>query len=59
VKPMGTQDLLRQIEALLVLREDVLRKNVQQDDEELPSQPTPALRRHDAGLNRGSRRNGS
>jgi CheY-like chemotaxis protein len=57
VKPVGTQDLLRQIEALLVLREDVRQRNIQQNDEKLPPQRTPSLRRHSAGLNREDRRN--
>ena len=57
VKPVGTQDLLRQIEALLVLREDVRQRNIQHDGEKLPSQRTPSLRRHSAGLNREDRRN--
>ncbi|HWY56089.1 MAG TPA: response regulator [Terriglobales bacterium] len=66
VKPVGTQDLLRQVEALLILREDVLRedglpekgrqKNIQQDDEKLPPQPTLTLGRRRAGLNREGRR---
>ena len=59
VKPVGTQDLLRQIEALLVLREDVRQRNIQRDGEKLPSQRTPSLRRHSAGLNREDRTNAS
>jgi CheY-like chemotaxis protein len=55
VKPVGTQDLLRQIEALLVLREDVLQKNFQQDDEKLPPQPTLTLGRR--SLNREGTKN--
>jgi hypothetical protein len=47
VKPIGTKDLLRQIEALLVLHRDV-----QQEDEKLLSPPTPALSRDTAGWNR-------
>jgi DNA-binding NtrC family response regulator len=56
VKPVGTQDLLRQIEALLVLREDAMHKDAQQEDEKLLSPPTHTLGRHLAGLNRGGRR---
>jgi DNA-binding NtrC family response regulator len=61
VKPVGTQDLLRQIEALLVLRADAMRKDAmrkdsRQEDEKLPSPPTHTLGRHSAGLNREGRR---
>jgi DNA-binding NtrC family response regulator len=56
VKPVGTQDLLRQIEALLVLREDAMQKVAQQEDEKLPSPPTHTVGRHPAGLNREGRR---
>jgi len=67
VKPVGTRDLLRQIEALLILREDVLhedalRENVeqehapQQEDENLLSQPPHALGRDPAAWNREGRR---
>ena len=59
VKPVGTQDLLRQIEALLVLREDVRQRKIPQDGEKLPLQRTPSLRRHSAGLHREDRRNAS
>ena len=65
VKPMGTQDLLRQIEALLVLREDALREDAlrkdarregaPQEDEKLRSQPTLNLERHSSALNREGR----
>jgi len=55
VKPIGTQDLLRQIEALLVLREDGLQKNAQQGDEKLPPQPTLTLGRR--SLNREGSKN--
>jgi len=61
VKPIGTKDLLRQIEALLVLREDALRQDaVRQDaqpaDEKSLAQPTHTLDGHAAGLNREGRR---
>jgi CheY-like chemotaxis protein len=49
VKPVGTEGLLRQIEALLV----------QNEDEKRLSQPTLALGRHAAGLNRDARRRAS
>jgi DNA-binding NtrC family response regulator len=51
VKPVGTQDLLRQIEALLVLNQDV-----QQENGRLHQQPVHALGRHASGLNREGRR---
>jgi hypothetical protein len=50
VKPLGTQDPLRQIEALLVLHEDVRHERVQ---------PTHTLGRHAAGWNRESRKKAS
>jgi CheY-like chemotaxis protein len=46
VKPVGTQDLLRQIEALLVLNQDV------QADAKPLQQRIHSLSRHTAGLNR-------
>jgi CheY-like chemotaxis protein len=60
VKPVGTQDLLRQIEALLVIREDVLRKDIlpedaHQDRKSL-SLPTHPLGRRATGLHREGRR---
>src|SRR5579864_1426592 len=51
VKPVGTQDLLRQIEALLILREDALHEGAQQVDEKLLSPPTLTLDQHPAALN--------
>jgi CheY-like chemotaxis protein len=54
VKPVGTQDLLRQIEALLIQREDMLRENEPRADTN--PLPTPPLGRHTAGLNRDGRR---
>jgi DNA-binding NtrC family response regulator len=54
VQPVGTEDLLRQIEALLVLHEDV-----QHEDEKLLSQPTHTLVRHAAALHREGRRKAS
>jgi DNA-binding NtrC family response regulator len=51
VKPVGTQDLLRQIEALLVLNQDV-----QQENGKLRQQPVHPLRRHASGLNRDGRK---
>ena len=62
VKPLGTEDLLRQIEALLILREDALHKNeegVESVDEKLPPQPTLTLGRRAAGSTRQGRRNAS
>jgi CheY-like chemotaxis protein len=47
VKPIGTQDLLRQIEALLVLREDA-----RQEGERLLAQPHPTPGRRAAASNR-------
>ena len=47
VKPIGTQDLLRQIEALLVLREDA-----RQEGERLLAQPHPASGRRPAASDR-------
>jgi len=47
VKPLGTQDLLRQIEALLILREDA-----QRESEKLLSPPSLTLSRDSATLNR-------
>lgn len=53
VKPMGTQDLLRQIEALLVLREDSLRKDgigadtLGEGEKVLSPSPSLTLPRHD------------
>ena len=52
VQPVGTQDLLRQIEALLVLHHDVQ----QEEDEKLLSQPTPTPGRDARGWNRDGRR---
>jgi CheY-like chemotaxis protein len=52
VKPIGTKDLLRQIEALLVLREDALRVSNQHQDEKTLAPPTPALDGPAAGLKR-------
>ena len=52
VKPMGTRDLLRQIEALLVLREDALRVSNQHQDEKTLAPPTPTLDGPAAGLKR-------
>jgi CheY-like chemotaxis protein len=49
VKPVGTEGLLRQIEALLV----------QHEDEKRRSRPTLVLGRHAAGLNREGRRKAS
>ena len=54
VKPLGTQDLLRQIEALLILREDA-----QRESEKLLSPPTLTLGRHPSTLNRERRRKAS
>jgi CheY-like chemotaxis protein len=54
VKPVGTQDLLRQIEALLIQREDMLRENEPRADTN--PLPAPPLGRHTAGLNRDGRR---
>jgi len=51
VKPVGTQDLLRQIEALLVLNRDA-----QQNDGTLLQPPTNSLLSNVAGLNREGRR---
>jgi CheY-like chemotaxis protein len=51
VKPVGTQDLLRQIEALLVLQRDV-----QHEDEKALRQPIDPLGGDPAGLNREGRR---
>jgi len=48
VKPVGTEDLLRQIEALLVLHHDVQHE----EDEKLLSQPTVPLGRDPGGWNR-------
>jgi hypothetical protein len=59
VKPVGTHDRLRQIEALLILHQDVQHEDVQHEDEKLLSQPTHALGRHAAALNRESRRKAS
>ncbi len=54
VKPLGTQDLLRQIEALLILREDALRKS------EKPLSPsTPTLGRDPSTSNQEGRRKAS
>jgi CheY-like chemotaxis protein len=54
VKPVGTRDLLRQIEALLVLRQDA-----QHEDEEPLSRPAQTLDGDSAGLNReGGRKAG-
>ena len=50
VKPVGTEDMLRQIEALLILREDAH----QQDEKLLPFAHTPG--KHSAGLNREGRK---
>jgi CheY-like chemotaxis protein len=51
VKPVGTEDLLRQIEALLVLREDARHEN-----ERLLPQPSRTPERHPAPLNKEGRR---
>jgi DNA-binding NtrC family response regulator len=51
VKPVGTQDLLRQIEALLVLNQDV-----QQENGRLRQKPVHPRGGHAAGLNREGRR---
>jgi CheY-like chemotaxis protein len=51
VKPVGTEDLLRQIEALLILREDTYH-----EDEKLPSPFTHTSGKHSAGLNREGRK---
>jgi DNA-binding response OmpR family regulator len=51
VKPVGTQDLLRQIEALLVLQRDA-----QHEDEKALQQPIDPLGGDPAGLNREGRR---
>lgn len=56
VKPVGTQDLLRQIEVLLIQREDALRQNAPQAGEPPLLTPTPPLGRHTASLNREGRR---
>ena len=61
VKPMGTQDLLRQIEALLVLREDGLREDGMagdkfRKDEKLLSPHSLTLPRHAALSQREKRR---
>lgn len=56
VKPVGTKDLLRQIEALLILREDGLHEDIRHEDGKNLPQPAPALRRHAPGLNRESTR---
>ena len=53
VKPLGTQDLLRQIEALLVLREDA-----QREKDKLIS-PALTLNTDSDGLNRAGRRKAS
>lgn len=54
VKPLGTQDLLRQIEALLILREDA-----QREKDKLISPPALTLNTDSAGLNRAGRRKAS
>jgi DNA-binding response OmpR family regulator len=51
VKPVGTQDLLRQIEALLVLQRDA-----QHEDEKALQRPIDPLGADPAGLNREGRR---
>jgi len=51
VKPVGTEDLLRQIEALLILREDAHR-----EDEKLLSPFTHTPGKHSTGLNREGRK---
>jgi len=56
VKPIGTQDLLRQIEALLILREDTLQQDAQIEDGKTPLQPTLTLGQQPSALNRESRR---
>jgi DNA-binding response OmpR family regulator len=56
VKPVGTQDLLRQIEALLIQREDALRENASQAGERPLLPPTAPLGGHTTGLNREGRR---
>jgi CheY-like chemotaxis protein len=61
VKPMGTQDLLRQIEALLVLREDGLRENGMDGDrlwegKKLLSPRSLTLPRHTAPSHREVRK---
>lgn len=58
VKPLGTQDLLRQIEALLVLREDAVRKDTQGEGKQPPSLSAPIPDRHPATLNREGRKAG-
>ena len=52
VKPLGIEDLLRQIEALLILREDAQRES----EKPLPPPPTLTLGRYSANLNREGRR---
>jgi DNA-binding NtrC family response regulator len=59
VKPIGTEDLLRQIEALLILREDALQQNAPHEDEKTPLQPTLTLGQQPAALNREGRRKAS
>jgi len=61
VKPMGTRDLLRQIEALLVLREDGLRVagDTLRKDEKLLSPRTLTLPRHAVPSHRERRRRAS
>jgi CheY-like chemotaxis protein len=64
VKPLGTEDLLRQIEALLILREDTLRQNVSpegalSENEKPLSPPTLTLSRDPATLNREGRKKAS
>jgi CheY-like chemotaxis protein len=61
VKPIGTQDLLRQIEALLVLREDGLREDGMDggrlwEGEKLLSPRSLTLPRHTAPSHREKRR---
>ena len=56
VKPVGTQDLLRQIEALLIQREDAVRENAPQAGERPLLPPTPPLGGQTTGLNREGRR---
>lgn len=56
VKPVGTKDLLRQIEALLVLRQDGLRQDGPPPDEKPLAPPTHTLDGPAAGLNREGRR---
>jgi len=55
VKPLGTQDLLRQIEARLILREDAQRES----EKPLPPPPTLTLGRDPSTLNREGRRKAS